>query len=140
MWESALKAGLVDLRSLEQVQFGAPARRVLREVTPFADSGLESFVRVRLRSLGLTVGAQAWILGHRVDFLVERWLVLQIDGGHHVGPQRAADIRHDALLATHGYRVLRFSYAQVVHEWPETQRLVMENLARPGGAAGAIPR
>lgn len=135
VWESALKLGLAERRALDQVQFGVPARRVLRDVTPFSDSGLESFVRVRLRSLGLKVGAQSWILGHRVDFLVEGWLVLQIDGGHHVGAQRTADIRHDAVLTAHGYRVLRLSYVHVVHDWPETQRVVMQNLARPGNSA-----
>lgn len=136
VWDSALNKGLVDLPALAQLPFTGQARRLLREASPFADSGLETFVRARLRWMRVPIISQAWIDGHRVDFLIDGWLVLQIDGAHHVGAQRSADIRHDAELSLRGYEVMRCSYEQVVHQWHETQGLIQSLLARgrPGAA------
>lgn len=130
VWESALNAKLVDLPSLAQLPYRGKSRRLLEESQPFSDSGLETFVRVRLRWLRVAIEPQAWICGHRVDFLIDGWLVLQIDGGHHVGVQRSEDIRHDAELMLRGYQVIRCSYEQVVHRWPEVQGIIQRALAR----------
>ena len=130
VWESALNAKLVDLPSLAQLPYRGKSRRLLEESQPFSDSGLETFVRVRLRWLRVSIEPQAWIYGHRVDFLIDGWLVLQIDGGHHVGVQRSEDIRHDAELMLRGYQVIRCSYEQVVHRWPEVQGIIQRALAR----------
>jgi len=130
VWESALNMKLVDLQALEQLPFRGKARRLLGESQPFSDSGLETFVRVRLRWLRVSIEPQAWVHGHRVDFLIDGWLVLQIDGGHHVGAQRTEDIRHDAELMLRGYQVIRCSYEQVVHRWPEVQGVLQRALVR----------
>jgi very-short-patch-repair endonuclease len=65
-----------------------------------------------------------------VDFLIGDRLVLQTDGGTHVGAQRAADIRHDAELMLRGYHIIRVGYDQVVYDWPGVQALIMQAVAQ----------
>lgn len=125
IWESALNKELVTREALERLPLRPAARELLAECTPFSDSGLESYVKHRVRALRLSLVAQAWILGHRVDFLIERWIVLQIDGGTHVGRQQDSDNRHDAKLQANGYTVIRVSYRQVTSNWPEVQHRIM---------------
>lgn len=129
-WESAIKAGMVDLHQLRRLPLTGTAREIAWVATPFSDSGLETFVLTRLRWMRLPIVPQAWIAGHRVDFLIGARLVLQIDGAHHVGQQRAEDIAHDALLTTMGYHVIRVGYIQVVDRWHEVQGLVMQAVAQ----------
>ena len=105
-------------------------RRLVEEASPWADSGLETFVIIRLRWLGLPIRVQIWISGHRVDFLIGERLVLQVDGGHHVGAQRAEDIRHDAELMLLGYHVIRVGYDQVMNRWPDVQEQIMHAIAQ----------
>ena len=52
-----------------------------------------------------------------------------LDGGHHVGAQRASDNSHDAALLARGYHVAHFTYAQVVDQWPSVQGAVMRAIA-----------
>lgn len=106
------------------------AAAVLAATTPFADSGLESFVRLRLRWLKVRVLPQAYVLGNRVDFLIGERLILQIDGGAHVGAQRTADIERDAQLRLHGYTVVRVGYSQVMERWHDVQELIMQAIAQ----------
>ncbi|BAJ74144.1 uncharacterized protein conserved in bacteria [Microbacterium testaceum StLB037] len=56
--------------------------------------------------------------------------MVQVDGGHHVGAQREADIRHDALLALNGYHVIRVGYHQVVNDWPSGQLMITQAVAQ----------
>ncbi|TDN92771.1 DUF559 domain-containing protein [Microbacterium sp. BK668] len=130
VWESALRKGLVDKPTLSRMRLSSTARALLDEANPFADSGLETFVPPRLRWLGLPIIPQAWIAGHRVDFLIGERLVLQIDGGHHVGEQRTSDIAHDAALMLAGFHPIRVGYDQVVNRWPEVQDLIMRAVAQ----------
>ncbi|RXZ50655.1 DUF559 domain-containing protein [Agromyces fucosus] len=125
VWESALRKGLVDLEGLSRLALRGRARDLLVAANPFADSGLESIVLPRLRWLGIRIVPQAWIEGHRVDFLLGDRLVLQIDGGHHIGEQRVADNAHDAALLLSGYRVIRVGYRQVVDDWPGVQHVIV---------------
>lgn len=129
-WDSALNKKLVTLEELRELPFRGRAREVLRAANASADSGLESLVRVRLGWLRESVTPQAYLHGHRVDFLIGECLVLQIDGGHHVGKQRLSDNRHDAALKLKGYHVIRVGYEQVMHRWPEVERVVKEAIAR----------
>lgn len=130
IWESALRKDLVQTASLERYKLAPNARRLLAQAQPWSDSGLETFVVPRLRWLRLELRRQIWILGHRVDLLIGDKLVLQIDGGTHVGVQREQDIAHDALLRLHGYHVIRVGYRQVMHRWPEVQDLIMRAVAQ----------
>lgn len=130
VWDSALNKGMVRLEVLRRMPLSARARRLADAASPFRDSGLETFVPRRLGWLKLRIVAQAWIAGHRVDFLIGDRLVLQVDGGSHVGPQRDADNAHDAALMLLGYHVIRVGYRQVVHDWPGVQDLIMRAVAQ----------
>lgn len=130
IWESALHQGKADVAAMRRLELGPAGRALCAEVTPWSDSGLESLVVPRLRWLRLPLYQQPWILGRRVDLLIGERLVVQSDGGHHVGAQRARDVEHDALLALHGYHVIRVTYAQVVERWPEVQDLIMRAVAQ----------
>lgn len=129
-WESALNQGLVRRETLERLPLKTAARRVLDRSTPFADSGLETYLRPRLSWLGVPLRCQIWIAGHRVDALIGDRLVLQIDGATHTGAQRDEDIRHDAELRLMGYHVIRVGYAQVMERWHEVQDLIMRAVAQ----------
>jgi very-short-patch-repair endonuclease len=128
--ESALNTHLVDRGALLRLPLTAQMRALVEQATPWSDSGLETIFRTRLRWLRVPIVPQVWLAGHRVDFLIGERLVVQIDGGHHVGAQRDADIAHDAALMLLGYHVIRVSYEQVVHRWPEVQDLVMHAVAQ----------
>ncbi|MFT4228664.1 MAG: DUF559 domain-containing protein [Microbacterium sp.] len=130
VWESALKKSLVTVEALRRLPLRPAARALCDEVSPWSDSGLESIVRPRLRFLRLRIVQQVWIAGHRVDFLIGARLVLQVDGGSHVGAQREEDIAHDALLMLMGYHVIRVGYDQVVGRWHEVQDLIMRAVAQ----------
>lgn len=128
--ESALSHDLVDRSALLRVPLTARVRTLVEEASPWADSGLETFFVRRLRWLRLPIRVQIWIAGHRVDTLIGDRLVVQIDGGHHVGPQRTSDIRHDAALMLLGYHVIRVGYDQIVNRWAEVQDQVMRAVAQ----------
>lgn len=130
VWESALQKGLVRRELLGRLALPASARRLLDEAEVWSDSGLETLVVPRLLWLGLPLRRQIWIHGHRVDLLIGDRLVLQIDGGHHVGAQRAEDNAHDAALMLLGYHVIRVGYGQVIDGWPEVQELIMRAVAQ----------
>ena len=130
VWESAFRTGRADPHAMARYSLPPAARRLLQDAGIFSDSGLETLVVPRLRWLGLPLRRQIWIGGHRVDVLIADRLVLQVDGGHHVGAQREADIAHDAELALMGYHVIRVGYAQVVHRWHEVQDLIMRAVAQ----------
>ncbi|MCR2792536.1 endonuclease domain-containing protein [Microbacterium sp. zg.Y625] len=121
VWESALQQGLATMDVLARMPLPAASRRLLAEAHPFAGSGLETIFAVRLRWLRVRIVPQAWIEGHRVDFLIGDRLVIQIDGGEHVGRQRADDVAHDAELLLRGYHVIRVTYPQVIDDWPAVQ-------------------
>ncbi|WP_292858718.1 endonuclease domain-containing protein [Microbacterium sp.] len=130
IWESALDRRLITLPELRRLPYRGRARNLCDSASPFHGSGLESFVPPRLVWLRLPIVPQVWIVGHRVDFLIGDRLVLQIDGGTHVGAQRDSDIRHDAQLLLLGYHVIRVGYDQVVNRWHEVQDLVMRAVAQ----------
>ncbi len=129
-WDSAVRRNLVSLEILSRLALPPRSRAVLAAVDPLADSGLETLFRTRLRWLRVRILAQIWLLGHRVDFLIGERLVVQIDGGHHVGAQREADLAHDAALMLAGYHVLRFGYAQIISDWPHVQDVIARAVAQ----------
>lgn len=130
VWESALNKGLVEVAELRRLPFTGRASELARNVVAHMDSGLESLVRRRLGRFRIVVCGQPWILGHYVDFLIGERLVLQIDGGTHVGKQRTSDIEHDALLMLNGYHVIRVGYDQVMNRWHEVQDLILRAVAQ----------
>ncbi|WP_193596165.1 endonuclease domain-containing protein [Microbacterium sp. YJN-G] len=129
-WESALNQRLVTRDALERLPLKTRTRALLRDAVPFADSGLETYLRERLRWLRLHLTFQVWIAGHCVDLLIGDRLVLQIDGATHTGEQRDADIRHDAELMLMGYRVIRVGYWQVMEQWHLVQDQILRAVAQ----------
>ncbi|WP_375384481.1 endonuclease domain-containing protein [uncultured Microbacterium sp.] len=130
VWESALSKGMIDLAQMSRLPLTGAAARMLAEMRPYRDSGLETIFVDRLRWLRVRMLVQTWIAGHRVDVLIGDRLAVQLDGGHHVGDQRTSDIAHDAALMLLGYHVLRFGYQQVIDDWPLVQETIMQAVAQ----------
>ena len=133
VWESALRRGRASPTGLQRVAWtGRQARRLAAEASSRSDSLLETIALHRMRDLGLPLQQQVKLLGHHVDFLLGERLVIQTDGfEYHSDPrQRAADLRHDARLMLAGYRVLRFTYADIVHHWDRTIGIILAAVAQ----------
>lgn len=130
IWDSALNKGLVTLQGMSRLPLSGQALQLLSAADPYRDSGLETYLVVRLRWLGLPIRVQVWLHGHRVDALIGERLVLQIDGGTHVGAQRTSDNAHDAELILMGYYPIRVGYEQVMHRWHEVQDLIQRAVAQ----------
>lgn len=112
---------------------GMPSRRRLLALADgICESGTESITRFRLARYRLRLQPQVWIDGKRVDFLIGRRLVVEIDGAeYHTDPERfEADRSRDAALTAIGYIVLRFSYNQVIYRWREVETAVLAAVAR----------
>lgn len=121
---------MVDRDELARLSLPPAARALLAIAQPFRDSGLESIFLDRLRWQNIRILVQVWIADHHVDVLLGARLVVQLDGGHHVGAQRTSDIAHDAVLTMLGYHVLRFGYQQVINDWPFVQAMIMQAIAQ----------
>lgn len=90
-------------------------------------------MRVRLQGLGIEPRLQVRIPGvGRVDLLIGTRLVVEVDGrAYHSDPQDfERDRTRDARLSIRGYRVLRFSYQQVMSRWGEVKGAILAALAR----------
>lgn len=124
--DSALRSGQVQLDELWRAAARLPgvrgaerARRVLMMCDPLSGSVLESVLRVRLLQAGIDGFTTQAVLvrspGVRVDFCFEAArLVVEVDGARwHTNPGR--DQSRDNLLAMLGWRVLRYTWADVVH-------------------------
>lgn len=129
IWESAFNKRLVDRQVFARMPLSVQARALLQVATSWPDSGLETIFMTRLSWIGVPIVPQVWIAGHRIDILIGDGLAVQIDGAHHVGPQRESDIAHDAVLMQLGYHVLRFGYFQIIDDWPMVQTTIMRAVA-----------
>ena len=132
--ESARRRDLLDgdgMRWLSQ-HANAAGREALALSRDDADSGLESLLRWRLRSLGLRVQTQVRIVAVGVvDALIGDRLIIEVDGReNHDGPSlRHKDLVRDAGAAMWGYRTLRFDYAMIMHDWDLVERAILGALA-----------
>ncbi|TDN88579.1 DUF559 domain-containing protein [Microbacterium sp. BK668] len=118
VWESAMRKRLVDAGMLEAVQWrSSRAAKLARVAGDLSDSGVETRFVDAMRTAGVEVQQQAWIDGHRVDGLIGRFLVVQLDGfAHHSSPRdRRRDLEADARLQLLGFTVLRFDYFQTLY-------------------------
>jgi very-short-patch-repair endonuclease len=115
--DSALRSKQVTLEQLQRavaqrlqgVAGIDRARQVLALCDPAAGSVLESVLRVRMGLAGIT--------GFRTQAVLRTSpaLIVEVDGARwHVDVDR--DQARDNALAALGWRVLRFSWSQVVHE------------------------
>ena len=132
LWESAARTERIAPQTLRAIAWTSRAARELAQaVTGLSDSGLETLLVVPLRRWGVTVRQQVKLAGRLVDAVVGDRLVVQVDGYefHASSAQRTKDIAHDAELRLRGFTVLRFSYSQIVHDWPYVGRTIRSALS-----------
>lgn len=127
--DSALHAGLISRRVWLRVLADLPLKRRLQlaDVDGRSESIIESLSRFRCRAVGLRVRIQVTLApGLRVDLLIGDRLVVETDGReYHADPAAfERDRIRDARLTALGYRVLRFSYSQVMHNWPSVEAAI----------------
>ncbi|NSX37915.1 DUF559 domain-containing protein [Pseudarthrobacter oxydans] len=120
MVESAARQGLTTLGYLRGRLPGkrnGAARRVLELVDGTADSPIEVVARILFRAAGIFTETQVELPGIGiVDFLLEGFLIVELDGATHLEPRQVKKdrARNNASTLT-GYAVLRYGYADVVH-------------------------
>ncbi|MGO4186274.1 DUF559 domain-containing protein [Pseudarthrobacter sp. TAF60_1] len=120
MVESALRQGRTTLDYLRGHLPGnrnGTARRVLDLVDGTADSPIEIVARVLFQREGIHVQTQVDLPGIGiVDFLLEGFLIVELDGATHLEPKQVKKdrLRNNASTLD-GYAVLRYGYAQVVY-------------------------
>lgn len=127
--DSALRAEDVTFEELIRMAEHLPGRRdaakirrVIDLCDPLSGSVLESVLRVHMMLAGISGFASQTVVRDlvgqhlRVDFCFEQaGLVVEVDGRRwHQDPTR--DQARDNALAVLGWRVLRFTWAQVVHD------------------------
>ncbi len=145
IWESAIRLRLVTRRHLLSLPWrGERARRLVAAASTFSDSGLETLFVHRLHLIGIVVRQQVTLIDRPVDGLIGARLVVQIDGfAHHGDPkQRRSDLAHDRALRLLGYTVLRYTYHDVIDEWPRVEAEIRAAMAQglhvaAGGLASA---
>lgn len=136
MVESACLRGEIDLAFLLHHLQGnrcGKARNVLAKIEHGADSLLETLARVLFRDAGIATETQVWIEGiGRVDFLLEGFLIVEIDGiAFHLDPRQfKKDRRRDNTATIQGLPVLRFFYDDVVYSPDVVLAQVREVLTR----------
>lgn len=132
--ESALAAGLLRTSELRRVCAGLPASAALALSRASGRSGsiTEAVFVFRARSLGVRIRQQVQIGSDRVDVVLGDRLVVELDSREFHVKER--DYARDARLGVRGYRVLRFSYQQVMFDWPTVEAAVRAAIAR-GDAA-----
>lgn len=133
VWESAVRIERLPLAVLRRYRWRTPAaRRLAGDVMGLSDSGIETMFTSRVRGIGVAVRPQVLVLGHRVDGLIGDRLIVQLDGYafHSSAADRGRDLRHDRELIAHGYTVLRFTYAEVVHHWPRVEAAIVRAIAQ----------
>jgi len=138
MVECSYNRGDIDLAFLRRHLSGnrcGKARKVLSKIDRGADSLLETLARVLFKDAGISTETQTqiWIDGiGRVDFLLEGFLIVEIDGlaFHLEARQFKKDRRRDNSAILQGLPVLRFFYDDVVHSPESVLAQVREVLAR----------
>jgi len=133
--ESALFQGVISHAAWRRALGRLPAntKRELGAVDRKSESGGESQLRFRLLAMGVETRQQVRLPGvGRVDFVIGDGLVIEADGAefHTSRDDFEEDRRRDALLTAEGYRVLRFSYTQIVSRWAEVEAAIRAAIAR----------
>ena len=132
LWDSAVKKEHLSPLALRRVHWTTRAAVELAEgVNGLSDSGLESIFLHRLGPWGLPIRQQIVLAGRPVDVLIGERLVVQVDGFefHSTAADRGRDVAHDRELQLRGYTVLRFTYAQILHDWPTVERAIARAIA-----------
>ena len=133
--DSALRGRHITPAQWRNLLRRMPAARTpgLDQVEARCESGIESLTRFRLLPFGLDIRTQVPLSGvGRVDFVIGQRLVIEVDGAqYHTDPKKFEDDRRrDAVLSLLGYRVLRFSYRQVIHHWAQVEAAILAAVIR----------
>ncbi|KAB1644509.1 DUF559 domain-containing protein [Pseudoclavibacter sp. CFCC 14310] len=107
-------------------------RAVLALVDAQAESGLESIARVLLTLAGHHVESQVLLDNRqRIDLVVDGVLAIELNGGtHRDAEQFRRDHAKDIAIERAGYVSARYTYHQILHQWPEVYRDILSRLAR----------
>lgn len=136
MVECALRRGDTVAAFLDARLPGARngrARAALTSVDLTGESGIEVVARLLLRGAGLGVRSQVRIIGvGRVDFLVEDFLIVEIDGAAFHSDRQALrrDRTRNNRTVIAGYIVLRFCYEDVMFQPNQVLTMVLAALGR----------
>lgn len=125
--DSALHLGLIGREHPVARRFAS------RGVIGVCESGTETLFWLRMRRHHLPIACQVRLTDvGRVDFLIGERLIVEVDGRafHDTESTFETDRRRDAHLSTLGYRVLRFSYRQVIDEWHLVESAVLAAVSR----------
>lgn len=118
--DSLANRRLLSLSRLRDLLAASPkGRRVLELMDPAAESGIETLIRLALRSRRIRLRSQVVIPGvGRVDLLIGDRLVIEADGFTWHGDRDAfeRDRDRDRELVRRGYIVLRPSYRRVIDD------------------------
>ena len=132
--DSALQKRLVTRAELQTRFRGRPRHiELLGRADGSSQAGIETLVRVRLRSRGIRVRTQVSIPGvGRVDLLVGDRLIIETDGRtfHDDAEAFSRDRRRDLAAQVLGYLVVRLSYRQVTAEWPAVEAQLLRLIRR----------
>ncbi|CAN5159818.1 hypothetical protein BH09ACT6_BH09ACT6_10620 [soil metagenome] len=133
--DSALNGEHVTSREAAQMMDRLPKKygRYLALADSSAQSGTETFVRLRLHRLNLHFRSQVFIPGvGRVDFVVGERFVIEVDSKKwHTGSVAfEEDRRRDLDLHARGYIVLRLSYTQVMFTLDEAVAVIRSVVSR----------
>ncbi|WP_426996726.1 DUF559 domain-containing protein [Pseudarthrobacter sp. N5] len=118
--ESAVLQGTTTLDYLRQRLPGnrnGGARKVLDLVDGTADSPIEVVARLLFRRQGIHTETQVDLPGIGiVDFLLEGFLIVELDGASHLEARQVRkDRRRNNASTLDGYAVLRYGYQDVVY-------------------------
>jgi very-short-patch-repair endonuclease len=131
--DSLLRRSPTLRSAVRAVASASPARfrRALDGADGICESGIETIFWNRMRALAPRRQVSIPGIG-RVDFLFGDRLVVEVDGKefHTQTPHFESDRRRDAALSALGYRVLRFSYRQVMFDWPSVEAAIWAAIAR----------
>lgn len=133
IWESAIKKKPIALEAVHRTRWKTTAaRRIDGLVGRLSDAGTESIFVRQCRAAGIPCRQQVHLYGEDVDAVIGDHLVVQIDGfAHHSdAKKRRADLAHDRLLRLRGYTVLRFTYADVIYDWPRVEQTLRTAMAQ----------
>ncbi|TBN55426.1 hypothetical protein EYE40_14555 [Glaciihabitans arcticus] len=131
--DSALHEKVVKPSDMPELRALLPRRlrRLLDLVDERSEAGCESLARLRLAPLSRSIDIQVQIGPHRVDLLVDGWLIIEIDSEKWHSGTRVADSRRDTDLIRRGYRIKHFDYSEVIYEWPKVEASIIEMLRNP---------
>jgi very-short-patch-repair endonuclease len=123
----------LSLHRIRRIFASEPARSraIAAAARAGSESGAESVVRQRLQRLGIDLRQQVQVDGvGRVDFVLDGWLVVEIDGfEYHSDPVAfERDRSRVAALVRLDRLGLQFSYRQVMFDWPTVEGTILHAL------------